>query len=65
MAGVIVFSSGGLLWDPCLGQTMELGHSLTNDNLSIDVAKVLHVWHSLQKQSQEQNSCEGKHVEKH
>jgi len=46
---------------------MGLGHSLTNANISIDVAKALHIWHGLQKQSQEWNSCdiEGKHVEKH
>lgn len=71
MAGVSIFYSGSLPWDPCLGHLQMTGNGIgtfsTNDNLSIDIAKALHIWHGLQKQSQEWNSCdiEGKHVEKH
>lgn len=58
---------GTLVQDTYKWWEMRLQHSLTNDNLSVEVAKALHIWHNFQKQSQAWNSCdiEGKHVEKH
>lgn len=43
------FTLGHLLKDACKWQVTGQGHSLTNDNLSIDMAKALYIWHHVQK----------------